>query len=168
VGLRVCGSDRREGVFDMTRTLTVLAAVLVALVSVAAASGGKPIREPIFYEDFVLEGVCPFPVLVETTANKEYVKIFDDRIMVNGKLFTRLTNLETQESLELNISGPATISTTEVLRGRGLLILFPEDAGGPGLVLTAGRVQLIRGEDGFIANSTTSGRTVDVCAALAG
>jgi hypothetical protein len=139
----------------MTRTLTVLAAVLVALVSVAAASGGKPIREPIFYEDFVLEGVCPFPVLVETTANKEYVKIFDDRIMVNGKLFTRLTNLETQESLELNISGPATISTTEVLRGRGL-------------VLTAGRVQLIRGEDGFIANSTTSGRTVDVCAALAG
>jgi hypothetical protein len=151
----------------MFRTTLALAAVF-SLLAAAAAFGAKPIREPLFFEDFVVEDVCPFPVLLEATANKEYVKVFDDRIMVNGKLFTRLTNLETQESLELNISGPATISTTEVLRGRGLLILFSEDAGGPGLVLTAGRVELIRGEDGFIANSTTSGRTVDVCAALAG
>lgn len=154
----------------MTRSLTVLvaAALLFLAWTTTAASDGKPIREPVFFEDFVVENVCPFPVLIETTANKEFVTIFEDRILVTGKLFTRLTNLETGESLELNISGPATISETEVLRGRGLLILFPEDAGGPGLVLTAGRVELIRGEDGFIAEMSTSGRTVDVCAALAG
>jgi hypothetical protein len=151
----------------MFRTILALAA-LFSLLAAAAALGAKPIREPIFFEDFVVEDVCPFPVLVEATANKEYVKVFEDRIMVNGKLFTRLTNLETGESLDLNISGPATISETEVLRGRGLLILFPEDAGGPGLVLTAGRVELIRGEDGFIVGASTSGHTVDVCAALAG
>jgi hypothetical protein len=151
----------------MPRTILALAALL-ALLAASAAFGGKPVREPIFFEDFVAEDVCPFPVLIETTANKEYVKIFEDRIMVNGKLFTRLTNLETGESLDLNISGPATISQTEVLRGRGLLILFPEDAGGPGLLLTTGRVELIRGEDGFIVGMSTSGRTVDVCAALAG
>lgn len=154
----------------MTRSLTVLvaAALLFLAWTTTAASDGKPIREPVFFEDFVVENVCPFRVLIETTANKEFVTIFEDRILVTGKLFTRLTNLETGESLELNISGPATISETEVLRGRGLLILFPEDAGGPGLVLTAGRVELIRGEDGFIAEMSTSGRTVDVCAALAG
>lgn len=154
----------------MTRSLTVLvaAALLFLAWTTTAASDGKPIREPVFFEDFVVENVCPFPVLIETTANKEFVTIFEDRILVTGKLFTRLTNLETGESLELNISGPATISETEVLRGRGLLILFPEDAGGPGLVLTAGRVELIRGEDGFIAEMSTSGQTVDVCAALAG
>lgn len=154
----------------MTRSLTVLvaAALLFLAWTTTAASDGKPIREPVFFEDFVVENVCPFRVLIETTANKEFVTIFEDRILVTGKLFTRLTNLETGESLELNISGPATISETEVLRGRGLLILFPEDAGGPGLVLTAGRVELIRGEDGFIAEMSTSGRTVDICAALAG
>jgi hypothetical protein len=67
----------------------------------------------------------------------------------------------------LNVSGPVTVTETEVIRGRGLLILFPEDAGGPGLLLTTGRVVLVRGDDGFIANATSRGRTVDVCAALA-
>jgi hypothetical protein len=141
---------------------------LVILIAATAALAAPPTREPLVLEDFVAENVCSFPVLVEATANKEFVTFFDDgRILVTGKLFVRLTNVETGKSLELNISGPVTITETEVIRGRGLLILFPEDAGGPGLLLTSGRVVLIRGEDGFLANATFKGRTVDVCAALA-
>jgi hypothetical protein len=150
--------------------LTTAAGIaLVVLTAATAALAAPPTREPILVEDFVVENVCSFPVLIEATANKEFVTFFDDgRILVTGKLFARLTNVETGKSLELNISGPLTITETEVLRGRGLLIFFPEDADGPGLLLTSGRVVLIRGEDGFIANATYKGRTVDVCAALAG
>jgi hypothetical protein len=149
--------------------LTTAAGIALAvLIAATAAFAAPPTREPLVLEDFVAENVCPFPVLIEATANKEFVTFFDDgRILVTGKLFVRLTNVETGTSLELNISGPVTITETEVIRGRGLLILFPEDAGGPGLVLTSGRVVLVRGEDGFIANATTQGQTVDVCEALA-
>jgi hypothetical protein len=148
---------------------TAAGTALVVLIAATAALAAPPTREPLVLEDFVAENVCSFPVLIEATANKEFVTFFEDgRILVTGKLFARLTNVETGESLELNISGPVTVTDTEVLRGRGLLILFPEDAGGPGLVLTSGRVVLIRGEDGFIANASITGRSVDVCAALAG
>ena len=148
--------------------LTGAGIVLAVLIAATGAFAAPPEREPLLAEDFVAENACSFPVLIEATANKEFVTFFaDGRIKVNGKLFARLTNLETGDALELNISGPVTITETEVLRGRGLLILFPEDAGGPGIVLTTGRVELLRGEDGFITNATVRGRTVDVCSALA-
>jgi hypothetical protein len=144
-------------------------ALLAALVAAAAALASPPDREPLFFDDFVAEDVCSFPVLIEVTANKEFVTFFEDgRILITGKLFARVTNLDTGTSLDLNISGPATITDTEVSRGRGLFILFPQDAGGPGLVLTSGRVVVMRAEDGFIANMKVQGRTVDLCAALSG
>jgi hypothetical protein len=144
-------------------------AVLAVLVAAAAALAAPPTREPLFLEDFVVEDACSFPVLIEVTANKEYVTLFDDgRILITGKLFARVTNLDTGTSLDLNISGPVTVTDREVIRGRGLLILFPQDVDGPGLLLTSGRVVLIRAEDGFIANATFKGRTVDLCAALTG
>jgi hypothetical protein len=152
------------------RTAAALGVVLMAVLMVSAATAGKPSREPILIEDEVLTGICPFPVLVEFTANKEYVTFFDDgRILVTGKLFVRLTNVdEPNNVLDLNISGPARITPlSERPTGRGLFILFPEDAGGPGLVLTTGRVDILRAEDGFIADFTVKGTSVDVCAALA-
>jgi hypothetical protein len=89
--------------------------------------------------------------------------------LVTGKLFVRLTNLDhPSNSLNLNISGPAQISPlSERYAGRGLILLFPEDVGGPGLVLTTGRVDVVRGEDGFATNFSVKGNTVDLCAALA-
>jgi hypothetical protein len=154
----------------MRRILSAFAAALVVLLlSAVSASGGKPVREPLFLEGFDLPNVCEFPVLVEVTANKEFVTFFDDgRIHVTGKLFATVTNAVSGESLELNISGPALLTLeSERVAGRGLFILFPEDVDGPGLLLTAGKVDIIRGEDGFIDEFTVSGRTVDVCAELA-
>jgi hypothetical protein len=108
-------------------------------------------------------------VRLEITANKEYVTLFSDgRIFVNGKLFVRITNLDTGESLDVNVSGPAHITlVSERSAGRGIFLLFPQDVGGPGLILTTGRVDVVRGEDGFITNLTVKGTSVDVCAALA-
>jgi hypothetical protein len=150
------------------RTAAFLAAMLMTVLAAGAATAAQPIREPIMFEDEVLT-LCTFPVLVEFTANKEFVTFFEDRILVTGKLFVRLTNLDDpSNSLTLNISGPAHISELgERYAGRGLFLLFPEDVGGPGLVLTTGRVDVVRGEDGFVTNFSVKGNSVDICAALA-
>ena len=146
----------------------VCAAAFLAVFAGSAAHGAQPIREPLVIEDPDFDNLCQFPVRIEITANKEYVKFFSDgRLLVNGKLFVRITNLDSGESIDVNISGPASVTpTSERNMGRGILLLFPEDAGGPGLFLNTGRLDIIRGEDGFITNYTVRGTSVDVCAAL--
>ena len=146
----------------------VCAVVLVAIFAGSAAHGAQPIREPLVIEDSDFDNLCKFPVRIEILANKEYVTFFSDgRLLVNGKLFVRITNLDTGTSMDVNISGPAHVTpTSERNLGRGIFLLFPEDAGGPGLVLNTGRVDVIRGEDGFVTNYTVRGTSVDVCAAL--
>jgi hypothetical protein len=151
------------------RTAATLGVVLMTVLLAGAATAAQPIREPLLIEDDVLT-LCSFPVLLEVIANKEYVTFFEDgRLLVTGKLFVRLTNLaDPSNSLTLNISGPAHISDLgERYAGRGLFLLFPEDVGGPGLVLTTGRVDVVRAEDGFVTNFSVKGNTVDICAALA-
>jgi hypothetical protein len=150
--------------------LVLAATALVSVLAASAASAGKPIREPLFVEDMTLTDICPFPVLVEFTASNEYVTFFEDgRLLITGKLFVHLTNAnDTSNTLDLNISGPAMFTpSSEKYAGRGVFILFPEDVDGPGLILTVGRVDVLRAEDGFVTNYTVKGRTVDVCAALA-
>jgi hypothetical protein len=146
----------------------VCAAAFLAVFAGSAAHGAQPIREPLVIEDADFDNLCKFPVRIEITANKEYVKFFSDgRLLVNGKLFVRITNLDSGESIDVNISGPANVTpASERNMGRGILLLFPEDAGGPGLFLNTGRLDIIRGEDGFITNYTVRGTSVDVCAAL--
>lgn len=154
----------------MTRLLTVLVAVAVgALGTATAASADRPIREPLVLDDFVLEGSCAFPVLLEVIANKAHVTVFPDgRLHFNGKLFVRATNLENDESLELNISGPGFITpTSERGAGRGLLLLRPGEALGPGLILVTGRVDIVRAEDGLISGLNIRGSSTDICALLA-
>jgi hypothetical protein len=155
----------------MIRSLVVLAVAAVAALAVTTpASADKPIREPVVLDDFVLEGSCAFPVLIEVIANKEHVTFFSDgRLHVTGKLVVRLTNLDDPDQvMELNISGPGFVTpTSERGAGRGLLLLRPGEAGGPGLFLVTGRVDIVRAENGFIANLGIRGRSVDICAALA-
>jgi hypothetical protein len=151
------------------RAFTFVAVALLAVLATGAAGAAQPIREPLVIEDEEFDNLCPFPVLLEITANKEYVKVFSDgRLFVNGKLFVRITNLDTGESLDANVSGPAHITPlSERGAGRGIFLLFPEDVGGPGIILGTGRVDIVRSEDGFITDLTIRGTTFDVCAALA-
>jgi hypothetical protein len=151
------------------RAFTFVAVALLTVLATGAAGAAQPIREPLVIEDEQFNNLCPFPVLLEITANKEYVKFFSDgRLFVNGKLFVRITNLQTGESLDANVSGPAHITLlNERGAGRGIFLLFPEDVGGPGIILGTGRVDVVRGEDGFITDLEIKGTTFDVCAALA-
>ncbi len=155
----------------MIRSLVFLVVVAVAGLAVTTpASADKPIRERIVLEDFVLEGSCAFPVLVEVIANKEFVTFFSDgRLHVTGKLFVRLTNLDDPDQVvELNISGPGFVTpTSERGAGRGLFLLREGEALGPGLLLVTGRTDVVRAEDGFISNLTVRGTSTDICALLA-
>jgi hypothetical protein len=151
------------------RSIVVFLAALLTVFAASSTLAAPPVKEPLVIEDADFDNLCAFPVRIEITANKEYVKFFSDgRILVNGKLFARITNLDTDQSMDVNISGPAHITlATERTMGRGILLLFPEDATGPGLLLLTGRVDVVRGEDGFITNYTVRGTSVNVCAALA-
>ena len=167
----------------MRRTGTLLAAAVVAaalILAVAApASADKPLREPFPSEDFVISGSCDFDVLVHNVENKEFIKTyFDDdgnptRQIINGRLVTELTNLETRESIVYNISGPGVITFFEdgsvdfVLRGRSLLFFFPgevEDL--PLLFVNSGQVTLHIDPEGNTGVEQV-GHVEDVCAALA-
>ena len=106
---------------------------------------------------------------IEILANKEFVTFFSNgRILVTGKLFVRLTNADKPtKSISVNISGAAHITTVERFTGHNLFFLFPFDVGGPTMLLTTGRVDIVRAEDGSIVEFTTRAPTKDVCAALA-
>ena len=61
--------------------------------------------------DFTLEGVCSFDVLQEVTTNKEFIKTFaDGRQLITGAFRVRVTNLDTDASLDLNIPGPGRVT----------------------------------------------------------
>ena len=149
--------------------LALLAATFVSALAVGAATATPPEREPALLEDFQLTEACPFPVDIEILANKEYATFFSNgRILITGKLFVRLTNADNpRKSIELNISGAVIITTAERYVGRSLIFLFPNDVGGPAMVLTTCRTDIVRAEDGSIVEFTSRAPTKDVCAALA-
>ena len=153
--------------------LALIAATATALVIPAFAGGAKPEKVPLPFEPFTIEGSCDFPVAVDALQNKAKGLAFANGVFsVTGKFFVRLTNTESGETLDLNISGPVRISsladgdTQVVLRGRSLIFLFETDAGGPALLLTSGRVVEVLDEEGNVLSFEGTGRSVDACALL--
>jgi len=163
-------------------TLLTVAVVATALILAAAApaSAGKPLRELLPSEDFVISGSCDFDVLVHNVENKEFIKTyFDDdgnptRQIVNGRLVSELTNLETRKSIVYNISGPGFITFFEdgsvdfVLKGRALAFFSPGDVEDlPLLFVNSGQLTIHIDPDGNILGVEQVGDVEDVCAALA-
>jgi hypothetical protein len=152
--------------------LVVLAAA-AALVLPTAAGADKPVKEPIEFEPFVLEGVCSFPAFVEAD-EKEKARIFPDGVVsITGKFKARITNLDSGRSVELNVSGPTTLTPqpdgtlVEILRGHAGIILFSTDVGGPAFLLTTGRVVIVYDEEGNVRSfEHHGGTTTDICALL--
>jgi hypothetical protein len=150
-----------------------LAILSVALLAGGASadpnpnSGRVPITPP---PDDVFTGVCPFPVLVETVAIKEYSKTHKNGVeIITGRLVVRITNTVTGESKVYNISGPGQITRdgaieTDVFLGRALLFdpFF-------GMLVTSGRVvATFNTETGEFRIVSRRGHVEDVCATLAG
>jgi len=168
----------------MRRPTTLLTAAVVAaaliLAAAAPASAGKPLRELLPSEDFVISGSCDFDVLVHNVENKEFIKTyFDDdgnptRQIVNGRLVSELTNLETRKSIVYNISGPGVItffadgSVDFVAGGRSLLWFLPGEVEDLPLVfVNSGQVTMHIDPEGNTVGVEQVGGVEDVCAALA-
>jgi hypothetical protein len=169
----------------MSRIRQVIAIVAVVAASLvflsATASAVKPNREPLAIEPVVVEDVCSFPVLLEPVVNKEFITTFFDKEgnitkqLITGRLVSRLTNLETDQSVVVNTSGPGKLTfegDTTFLEGHGLWLLFffPEQlgVGDPGLLLIVkGSFLLTIGPSGTETLSNVRGNITDVCELLA-
>jgi hypothetical protein len=159
------------------RKALVVLAVIAALVGAPAASADRPVMEPFVFDDFTTAAgeVCSFPLSFETVRNDVVGKFFTDgRLIVTGQFVARITNLASEESIEVNTSGPATLvfnqdgSVSAVARGNTVFILFAgRDAGGPALLLTNGRVDFTFAPEGFISSISPRGHVTDLCAILA-
>jgi hypothetical protein len=157
--------------------LLVTAAVLCAALAVAPlASADRPIRVELETPPDVTGQFCEdFRVNVHTTRNKEVLTIFTSgAALVTGALRFELTNVETEETIELNIPGPGRFSEDgSTLTGTGPWLLFGEEGDlGPGsapqMTFIRGRFVMTFNQDGSVAGFTVlGGRVVDVCAELA-
>jgi hypothetical protein len=145
-----------------------------ALALPPSAAGDPPIREPLPASGFELGAeICGFPVAIDIEVNREYATTFSDgRQLITGALKVRVTNLESDSSLRLNIPGPAFLSAegdllTYDAYGPWLLFLAPTDPGGPGLFVYSGHTVFTFNTITFATTIlSASGNRVDICAAL--
>jgi hypothetical protein len=138
-----------------------------------AATAAKPVKEPLPAPEpsvFPAGEICPFPLLVETLTNREKSITFSDGSqLITGAFKQRLTNLDTDESILVNASGPVRLTFEgDILhvvgRGPSLLLATATEPGGPGALFVRGRasydVDLLTGEPLFLV---VRGTTRDLC-----
>ena len=156
----------------MRRVAFVLAIAMVA-VAAQSANAEKPVREDLPVDPFTLSPeVCGFEVLQEAVVDRAKQLTFSDgRQQLSGALTIRLTNLETGNSIVVNASGPAKVTTegdvlTVHARGPLVTFLLPGEPGGPGLFLYKGKttytIDLVSGSLTSITSTDPGPR--DLCA----
>jgi hypothetical protein len=148
--------------------LRTLLAASAAVLLVPTAAAEPPDRVPLPFPDATGQFCEDFQVLVHATQNNEVATIFGSgAVLVTGVLKVEVTNLETDETIALNISGPGMFSADgSTISGAGTWLLFGE-AGqlpgpDPGLLLVTGRNSITSGPTGITALSI-KGTMVDVC-----
>jgi hypothetical protein len=158
----------------MVRRTTVWLALGVAIAALAApaAFADQPMKEPVPFPPATGQFCEGFMVSIEATENREVIHVFSSGVgLITGTLKVEVTNLSTDKTLELNISGPGSFSPDGTsITGTGRWLLFGE-AGqlpgpDPGMMLLSGRLELTLGPAG-IAGIESVGQSEDVCAALA-
>ena len=166
----------------MRRVLSVLAAIALIALSAAPALAARPEKEPDVIGDpltFPAGEVCDFDLreTVKIDTGKSIVFPPEDdgaqRVLVNGHIVATVTNLETDQSVTYNISGPGTFTYGDTLEidatGTWLFYNFEGDAGGPGMWLSTGKSHLeIDLATGQWLSFTPARNTIDVCAVLGG
>jgi hypothetical protein len=159
----------------MLRVLALAASLAAALAFAAAASADKPVKEPVTFPEFIPGSFCAdFDVLIHVVSNKEEAHIFPSgAIIVTGQLKVELTNLSTDKTVGVNISGPSfnpADGSTSTLSGRSLLLGEAGDLGPgspPTLLVTSGPTVQTLDSQGNIIGYTTSGHVIDMCEVLA-
>jgi hypothetical protein len=163
----------------MRRFAIVASLLAVLLVQSLPAWATKPVRERLPNADAVIEGVCDFAVDIHVLVDNEYITTFFDNdgnpthANINGHLVVRLTNLDTGDSVDRNISGPGTLyfGETVVLKATGawMFIFLPDMLGEgspPMFIINHGQFWLDFGEE-FQTILLQTGHQEDVCATLA-
>ena len=159
-----------------TTTLILVATALVgvALAASPLASADRPIRVQVPATDATGQYCEDFPVLIHPTRNNEFATIFSSgAVLVTGALRVEVTNLDTGETIELNIPGPGFFSPDgSTVIGTGPWLLFGEAGflgpGSPaGVVFVSGRFVLTFDDQGTVTGFTMQGQIQDICAALA-
>jgi hypothetical protein len=96
--------------------MTVTGATSSQAEGIGVPGGGRPVlthplNEPMYFPALPdPEGVCPFPVTVEDVITNVAAKTYDGGYTKgSGRLITEITNEESGESVQRNISGPGRI-----------------------------------------------------------
>jgi hypothetical protein len=94
---------------------------------------------------------------------------FTDSEVISGPVFVAVTNLSTNKTINLNISGPGKFSFTTntfVLEGPAFVWGLPPTAAFPLVSFTHGRMVLVFDDQGNITSATLTGTVEDVCQLL--
>ena len=163
--------------------LTTVTALTLSVVAPGAAV--PPMREDISFGTFTVEDICSFPVEIEALTDGETLTRFFDpegnvvMELTNGPLKVRITNLVTEESIELNVSGPGRLvideeQATFTQQGPWLTFVFPgafEDDPDfePGLYFTKGKVvaELDPETGAFLTYTAITQNRTNLCEVLA-
>jgi len=154
----------------MRRTLALIALAVLGLTATPASAADRTPFEPIppggF--EFPAGSLCSFGLQVEPVVSREYMMTLPDgSVLINGALFIRLTNTDTDESRVVNISGPSRISadgTTSIALGPLMQPFFEDN---PELILFHGRTILHIASDGSATVVSLQGTSQDACALVA-
>jgi hypothetical protein len=152
----------------------VVTAALAALLLAPGAGATAPIPIPPNPDASYPAGdVCPFPVAVHATQNGSLLhQLSNGQVLITGKLTQQVTNLSTGASRTYRVNGPLRViphddgSFTLISHGRILFTSFAQDAGGPGIFVSTGRVVIHESADGFATSVSRAPRIDDVCADL--
>lgn len=152
-----------------------LAVLLLALAVPAIA--GKPIITINPITPFVIPaaegcGSGTFDLYVAPQSgrpNSGKVIGFTNSAVLSGPIFVTLTNLSTNKTINLNISGPGKFSfttNTSVFEGPALLWALPPTLALPLVSFTHGRIVLVFDDQGDVTSATSTGTVEDVCQLL--
>jgi hypothetical protein len=167
--------------------LTLVTALTLSVATPGAAIPPARVDVP-FDEPIILSDVCPFAVEIAPLTSGERLTTFFDRQgtpvmqLTTGPLKVRITNPDTEESIDLNISGPGRLVINEeqgtfTQQGPWLTVVFPgafaDDPDFAGLFLTKGPVVSECEFDPttsactFLRYTAITKNVTDLCAALA-
>jgi hypothetical protein len=157
------------------RTGLFLTLALLALFA-PTATADKPLKEPLPPPEDAIHPaglVCPFPLAEEVVSDRgKSITFSDGSQLVTGTLKERLTNLDTGESIVVNVSGPGKFTVEgDVLhvfgRGAWLLVATAEEPGGPGALFIHGHIRFdVDLLTGAPSNLQVRGSTRDLCEVL--
>lgn len=155
----------------MSSAIARRAATSVAVATIAVGAAAAPANA----QDFVFPSCAGFDVGVTIKSSAGNPPNVGPRaVFLAGTKKVTLENMETAATLSVRTAGAAMTtagrngSTIITISGPNLLFLFPTDPGGPSTALYDGRLVLNQGADDVTTIISSTGRTVDLCAALGG